>query len=160
MNSIKSTQNEVTPLNIETQGDLEKWSNEPKETKVKLATLMTSVLLSGILVAGEVQARPNMTEEQLAKAREVALQLKPPVDFDAMLIEAEGLGVECGDINLTLRPNVRTCINRIKIEQSKRRQAVLDEEILASQTRQVQIEAEMRQQLADLASEAEQKLNQ
>ena len=166
MNSKKSlssiNSNQEKPLSQETQEDvLHSESDTKKGTQMELKKLVATVVLSSTLaLAPTAEAKPNMTEEQLAKAREVASKLNPPVNFDEMLIEADRLGVECGDINLTLRGNVRTCVNRIKIAQGKEEIAKLDEEILASQARQAESENRLRQNIAELANEAEQKLNQ
>ncbi|MDR1988245.1 MAG: hypothetical protein LBQ24_05990 [Candidatus Peribacteria bacterium] len=68
---------------------------------------------SALLVAAPALAdRPNLTPEQLAKARESARQLNPPVDFDAMLEEVDRLGVECtGD--LIKRIEIHLCRQKI-----------------------------------------------
>lgn len=53
-----------------------------KETAGKLSLLMGAVLLSSsVLLGTEAFAKPGITEEQLEKARQTALQLKPPVDL-------------------------------------------------------------------------------
>jgi hypothetical protein len=74
--------------------------------RLKMKTLVAVLLsASSFLVASQALAdRPNLTPEQLAKARESASQLNPPVDFDAMLDEVDRLGVECtGDLTRKAR---------------------------------------------------------
>jgi hypothetical protein len=72
-------------------------------------SLVVSTILASSLFTAQAQARPDLTPEQLAKARETASQMKPPVDFDALLNEADRLDVECkGD--LTNRIVLKTCI--------------------------------------------------
>ena len=51
---------------------------------------------------------PTMTQEELTKAREVASQIKPPVDFDLMMAEAKRLGVECGN-KFEYKYQIKTC---------------------------------------------------
>jgi hypothetical protein len=99
--------------------------------------LIASLVFANNLLVGDVLAKPNMTPEQLAKARETAAQMTPPVDFDALLDEADRLGVVC-EGNLTIKGNIKTCKYRIETAQSKERvavsrerQAKLDEEINA-----------------------------
>ncbi|MDR2788818.1 MAG: hypothetical protein LBD06_10790 [Candidatus Accumulibacter sp.] len=78
-------------------------------------TLVAVVLsASSLLVTSQALAdRPNLTPEQLAKARQSASQLNPPVDFDAMLDEVDKLGVECtGD--LTRKARIIICGQRIE----------------------------------------------
>jgi hypothetical protein len=112
-------------------------------SKALIPALVLSVCLSTHAIA-----KLDMTPEQLTKAREIATQLKPPVDFDALLDEADRLGVVC-EGNLTIRANIRTCINGVKIGQSKERQAAskerqakLDEDINASRQRQAKLDEE------------------
>jgi hypothetical protein len=78
--------------------------------KTFVAVLLSA---SSFLVASQALAdRLNLTPEQLAKARESASQLNPPVDFDAMLDEVDRLGVECtGD--LTRKARIIICGQRI-----------------------------------------------
>jgi len=165
MNSKKSlssiNSNQEKPLSQETQEDvLHSESDTKKGTQMELKKLVATVVLSSTLaLAPTAEAKPNMTEEQLAKAREVASKLNPPVNFDEMLIEADRLGVECNG-NLTIRANIRACLNGIKIEQSKEEIAKLDEEILASQARQAESRARLSEKVADLVNDIEQKLNQ
>jgi hypothetical protein len=83
---------------------------------------LVAVLLSAssILAASQALAdRPNLTPEQLAKARESASQLNPPVDFDAMLDEVDRLGVECtGD--LTRKARIIICGQDIEIAKKQK----------------------------------------
>jgi hypothetical protein len=89
--------------------------------------LVAAALLLSTLSASPALAKPEMSAEQLAKAREIAAKMNPPVDFDTMLAEADRLGVECQG-NLTIRANIKTCLNNIEIAQSKERVTKLDEE--------------------------------
>jgi hypothetical protein len=109
-------------------------------------TLLTATLLaSSFLVTSQALAEPNLSPEQLAKARETASQMKPPVDFDAMLKEADRLGVKCeGD--LTRKIKITTC-------KSKVNSAKLDEE-------NKKLEDEIKQKVNDLADKAAEKLEQ
>lgn len=83
-------------------------------------TLLTATLIvSSFLVSSQAFAgRPNLTPEQLTKARESASQLNPPVDFDAMLDEGDRLDVECtGD--LTRKARIIICGQKIENAQIK-----------------------------------------
>jgi hypothetical protein len=109
---------------------------------MKLKALVTAVLFAyGLLATNQALARPDLTAEQLTKAQEAAAQLNPPVDFDALMDEADKLGVECtGD--LTRKARIIICgqdvenakiqgdINRLKAENSRLDQenARLDQE--------------------------------
>ncbi|MDR0717189.1 MAG: hypothetical protein LBF50_07225, partial [Azoarcus sp.] len=80
----------------------------------------------------------NLTPEQLAKARESASQLNPPVDFDAMLDEVDRLGVECtGD--LTRKARIIICGQ--KIENTKKQENIdrlkADTEATKARTEQI-----------------------
>ncbi|MDR2788559.1 MAG: hypothetical protein LBD06_09445 [Candidatus Accumulibacter sp.] len=83
---------------------------------MNVKALVAVVLLSAssLLITRQALAdRPNLSPEQLAKARESASQLNPPVDFDAMLDEVDKLGVECtGD--LTRKARIIICGQRIE----------------------------------------------
>ena len=80
-------------------------------------TLVASLfLVPSLFGASEALAKPDLTPEQLAKAKETASQMKPPVDFEAMLNEADRLGVECtGD----LTRGARIVICGQKVENAK-----------------------------------------
>ena len=132
---------------------------EIKEAKMTYKTLIATILIaSSLAVAGEVQAKPDMTAEQLAKARETAQQMKPPVDLDALFTEADRLGVKCeGD--LTTRIVIKTCKGNVEIAQSKERQA-------QSKERQAKLREDnqkLREEIADIVDEtkriANEKLN-
>jgi hypothetical protein len=121
------------------------------------ALLASIVLASSLFVTSEALAKPDLTPEQLAKARETAQQMKPPVDFDALLQEADRLGVECQG-NFALRPIMNTCKNNVEIAQSKERQAQskerqakLDEEYKVTEER-------LKRKVSDLADQADKKL--
>lgn len=60
--------------------------------------------------------------------------MKPPVDFDALLDEADRLGVACTG-NFTLRPIIKTCSNKVETAQ-------MEEDIQASKKRQVKLDEE------------------
>ncbi|MDL2268608.1 hypothetical protein LJC41_01330 [Desulfosarcina sp. OttesenSCG-928-G17] len=120
-----------------------------------LATLL--ILCFGLI--STAHARPDMTPEQIAKARETALQMKPPVDFDFMLDEADRLGVECtGD--LTRRSKIWNCSNLVEIAQSKERQAKLDEESKRLDEESKRLDEEAVRLVNEAADIAEQKLQQ
>ena len=146
-----SSQAENNTANQETQQE-----KAMSSTKILLSALMLSISMG----ASDALAKPNMTDEQLAKAREVASKLNPPIDFDAMILEAEKLGIDCSDKDLTKRPFIRACMNRIEsakldeeIKASQARQAILDENIRATEER-------LREKVNALADSAEHKLNQ
>ena len=147
-------------LSLQAENNSDNQETQDEKTMSSTKVLLSALILSVSMSASDALAKTNLSEEQLAKAREVASQMKPPVDFDQMILEAEKLGIECGDKDLTKRPFIRSCMNRIEtakldeeITASKERQAKLDEEIAT-------IETEMKQQLSEIASQAEQKLNQ
>jgi hypothetical protein len=121
--------------------------------------LISALILSVSLSASQALAKPEMTPEQLAKARETAALMKPPVDFDALLDEADRLGVVC-EGELTIRANIRTCINGVKIAQSKERQAKLGADTARLREENEQIEDRLKRKVHDLADKAEQKLKQ
>jgi hypothetical protein len=107
--------------------------------------LMLTLTLCVCFSVSEAQARPELTAEQLAKARQTAAQMKPPVDFDVLLEEADRLGVQCeGD--LTRKGKIRVCMNYVEIAQSKERQA--------------KIEERLKKKIDDLADKADKKLKQ
>jgi len=88
-------------------------------------TLVASVLFaSSILASGQALAvNQGLTPEQMAKGRETAATMNPPVDFDAMIKEADSLNVECtGD--LTRKARIIICgqkIENAKIEADTQR---------------------------------------
>jgi type I restriction-modification system DNA methylase subunit len=89
--------------------------------------LIPTLALAISLYASQALARPDLTPEQLAKAKETALNMNPPIDVAEMLKEADRLGVECeGD--LTLRYKIKMCYLRVDTAQSKERQVKLDKE--------------------------------
>jgi hypothetical protein len=117
---------------------------------MRTKTLIVFTILASSLFAAQVQARPDLTPEQLAKARETASQMKPPVDFDAMLDEIDRLGVECtGDLTRKIR--IESCRLRIDTAQSKERQEKLREE-------NAKLDKEAIQMINDIADKADKKL--
>ncbi|MDR2786802.1 MAG: hypothetical protein LBD06_00300 [Candidatus Accumulibacter sp.] len=129
------------------------------EARMNIKAFAASVLLaSNLFATSEVSARPDLTPEALAKARELAAQIKPPFDLDALLKEADGLSVECEEFDL--KADIKTCSNDVKISQSKERQAIIDKEIQAGRERQTKFDEEARRMLKELADEAEKRLNQ
>ena len=110
------------------------------------------------LVLASTQAladRPNLTPEQLTKAREAAAQLNPPVDFDAMLDEVDRLGVECtGD--LTKKPRILICgkkINNAKI--------MADTEATRARNQATEARTEqIRKENAELIKEAQRRIKE
>jgi hypothetical protein len=130
---------------------------QPHAPKLPGASLMTPKALISVLVLtislsiSQALARPNLTPEQLAKARETASQIKPPVDFDALLKEADRLGVKCeGD--LTRRIVIKTCKGNVKIAQNKEEIKALDEE-------NERLKADTRRKINALVEIADKKLN-
>lgn len=81
--------------------------------------LGAAVMLSCLLLPVEAIAKPDLTPEQLQRAREVAAQID--VDFDFMLSEADRLGVVC-DGDLTRKIKIATCDTRVKGAQSEERE--------------------------------------
>lgn len=149
-----SDNNQENSLSLETQGDIVfSNSTEKKELPMSLKTLIASVLLSSsLLLAGEAYARPNMTDEELAKAKETAGQLKPPLDLDALFDEADRLGVICeGD--LSDRVILKTC--KLKVE---RAQIAENTTILQAQNKEK--EAELMKEFDALIQKTNEKLNQ
>jgi hypothetical protein len=119
--------------------------------KPPIFAFIVAVLLLSTLSASPALAKPEMTLEQLAKAREIATKMNPPIDFDAMLAEANRLGVECED-DLTRRAAIKMCMLDVDTAQSKerqqasrKRQAKLDEEYKASQERTKKMLEEIKQ---------------
>ena len=92
-------------------------------------TLMSFSLSLFFFTTAEVQARQDLTSEQLTQAKELASTMKPPVNFEVMLQEADRLGVECNG-DLTAKRGLRSCMNRVEIAQSEEKQAKLDEEAI------------------------------
>jgi hypothetical protein len=117
--------------------------NRSGATPMTPKALISAIVLTISLSISQALAKPNMSPEQLAKARETASQMKPPVNFDALLDEADRLGVNCeGD--LTRKGIIRACENKIKISQS-------DERIRASKERQAKLDEEYRAKRKELA---------
>lgn len=117
--------------------------------------LVASVLFaSSLFASGQALAGNNdLTPEQLAKARESASQLNPPVDFDAMIKEANRLNVECtGD--LTRKVRIHICGQDIEIakkqERIDKKQANIDR--LKADTEKT------RKENAELIREAQQRI--
>jgi hypothetical protein len=83
------------------------------------ALISAIVLTISLSTSQALAAKPELTPEQLTKARETAAQMKPPIDFDVLLDEANRLGVVCeGD--LTRRTLIATCkskVNSIKLDE-------------------------------------------
>ncbi|MDR1987630.1 MAG: hypothetical protein LBQ24_02460 [Candidatus Peribacteria bacterium] len=132
-----------------------------------MKTLVAVVLsASSFLVINQALAgRPNLTPEQLAKAREVASKINPPIDFDALLDEADRLGVVC-EGKLTIKGNIKTCKYSVetaqseeRIQASKERQAKLREEN-ARLDEQIQTRKErIIKKVNELSDEAERRLS-
>lgn len=122
--------------------------------------LITALILSlSIFAAGDALARPELTDEQLAKARGVAQAMNPPVDFDVMLDEADRLGVECtGDFARKVR--IEICSDKVEIAQSKERQAKLREENARLDAESERLDEEAIRMINELSDKAEQKLKQ
>jgi hypothetical protein len=80
------------------------------------ALISALVLTISLSTNQALAAKPELIQEQLTKAREIASQMKPPVSFDALLDEADRLGVKCeGD--LTRRILIATC--KLKVDSVK-----------------------------------------
>ena len=137
------------------------------ENQMSVKPVITALIMSATLfTASFALAGPDLTPEQLAKARETAQKMKPPVDFDALLVEADRLNIKCeGD--LTRRAIIKMCKFDVEIAQSKERQAKLDEEIEASKERQARLDEEyketeerLKRKVNELSDQAEQQLKQ
>jgi hypothetical protein len=116
-----------------------------RETQMNSKTLIASILLASSLFTGQALASPDLTPEQLAKAKETASQMKLPMDFEAMLKEADRLGIKCeGD--LTRRAIIRMCYLGVDTAQSKEEQKQIEERLI--------------KKVNDLADKAEKKLKQ
>jgi hypothetical protein len=75
--------------------------------------LIAATILASSFFTAQALARLDLTPEQLAKARETASQMNPPVDFDVMLEEVDRLNVECtGD--LTRKARIIICGQKIE----------------------------------------------
>jgi hypothetical protein len=141
------TANHKTPFDALTQKVVSSANTEIKEAQMTFKTLITTLLLSSTLfIASEALAKPDMTPEQLAKAKETARQMKPTVDLDVLFTEADRLKVECeGD--LTTRIVIKTCKLSVETAQSEERQAKIKAE-----RKQIQAETtELINQASDLA---------
>jgi preprotein translocase subunit SecD len=93
---------------------------------MKKSLVVTALLASSLLASNQaLAAKPELTQEQLTKARASASQLNPPVNFDALMEEADRLNVECtGD--LTRKARIIICGQdvenaRIKIDTEARK---------------------------------------
>ncbi len=118
---------------------------------MSLKAVIASILLSSSLfITSEAQAH-DYTPEQVAKAQELANTMKTPVDIEALLAEADKLGVEC-DISTRIR--IGSCETKIETEQSKRRTAILQ----AENERLDQENAELMREAQKLARELLNKL--
>lgn len=107
-------------------------------------------MLCFTLFATPSYSRPNFTAEQLAKARKAASEAKDPIDFDALMDEADRLGVECeGD--LTKYSWIKICKINVKGAQARERTE-------ASKKRQKATREETIRILNEAADEAERKL--
>jgi hypothetical protein len=105
-------------------------SNTVKEQAKMTAKPIISALVAlaiSLFASSQALARPDLTVEQLTKAREIAKNFDPPIDFDELLKEANRLGVEC-DGNLTLMYKIKMCMLDVDTAQSEERQAKLDDE--------------------------------
>jgi hypothetical protein len=76
--------------------------------------LISAFVLTISLSANQtLAAKPDLTPEQLTKARASASQLNPPVNFDELMKEADKLDVECtGD--LTRKARISICTDKVK----------------------------------------------
>ncbi len=113
--------------------------------------IKTALFCLLVSTSTEAMARPDLTPEELAKAQEIASQMNPPVDINTLLDEAERLGVECDNISRKIK--LKSCILKVDTEQSKERQAKLDED-------NARLDKEAIQMVNALSEEAERKLNQ
>jgi hypothetical protein len=87
--------------------------NHAGASQMTAKALIAALVLSTSLSVGQALAKHELSPEQLAKAREAGKQLNPPVDFDALMSEADKLGVECtGD--LTRKARIIICGQRIE----------------------------------------------
>jgi len=127
-------------------------------------TLVTSILFaSSLFVSGQALAdKPNMSQEQLTKARAAAAQLNPPVDFDAMIKEADSLNVECtGD--LTRKARIIICGQKIENAQIQAENARIkaDTEATKARTEQLRKEnARLDEENAELIRQVQQRIKE
>jgi hypothetical protein len=106
--------------------------------KVLLSALVLSASLS---VTGEVLARHELSPEQWARAREAARQLKPPVDFDALMKEVDRFGVECtGD--LTRKARISICTDKVENAKIEARIQATKADTKATRARNKEIDKE------------------
>jgi hypothetical protein len=119
------------------------------------ALLSVLVFFAGVSVAGEVLARNELSPEQWARAREAARQLKPPVDFDALMKEVDQFGVECtGD--LTRKARIIICGQ--KVENAK---IEADTQAIRADTEATRARTEkLRKENAELIREIQQRIRE
>jgi hypothetical protein len=85
------------------------------------AFVVPALIASSLLANSQALAEHKLTSEQLAKARQSASQLNPPVDFDALIKEADRLKVVCtGD----LTRGVRIAICEKKINNARKQEDI------------------------------------
>lgn len=101
-----------------------------------LASAIIPIALSFVFITTSSYSRPNFTEEQLTKARKAASEAKYPVDFDALMDEADRLDLECeGDLTdwfwiKMCKLDVEGAQAREWIEKSKKRQEATRKETI------------------------------
>lgn len=110
------------------------------------------IVLSLLSFTSYSLARPNLTEEELAQARKAGAEAKYPINFDALMDEADRLGVECeGDLTTWVKQ--RICSIRVESAQFR-------ESTEASKKRQAEIQKETARLIHEAADKAERKLKQ
>jgi len=118
-----------------------------------------NLLVLGILFATPGHARPDFTEEELAKARKAASETKYPIDFDTLMDEMDRLGVECeGD--LTNWAWIRICSLKIEAAQHDEKIEASKKRVEESKKRQEATRQETIRLINEAADTAERKLLQ
>lgn len=127
---------------------------------MNLKAIIAALLLSSTIFASSYAlAESDLTPEQLTKARETAARMKPPVNLDELLLEADRLSADCtGD--LSRKVIMKICVGNVEIAQSKERQAILDEENTRLDTENARLDEEAIKMINELSDKAEQKLKQ
>lgn len=116
--------------------------------------ILTACLLA---LAPQAHSRPAFTKEELAKARKAASEAKHPIDFDAVMDEADRLGIECeGD--LTTWGWIEICRTKVSAAQARERTAASKKRVVESRKRQEAMRNETIRLINEAADKAEKKL--
>jgi hypothetical protein len=123
---------------------------------MKKSLVVSAFLASSLFASSQaLAAKPELTPEQLTKARESASQLNPPVDFDTLMKEANSLGVECtGD--LTRKARISICVDDVKIAKTK-----ADTEMTKTEIQAIKADTEKtRKENAELIKQVQQRIKE